>query len=328
MRYSCALALLLTISFALSGEGYRLRRTGEHDAAAKSPSDSEEPSRLQDDPLEKDEHEPRDNGAVVSSLGKDEAWEEEQEVQGADAFISSAQEDDMQGEPDEPVAEESFSEDDEEEEEEPQDQDTEESPFTDEDANAEEEGIDDEEEANEPSLVEADDNNHEQEEAEEEESEAGKCTETDQAIINEMGSGKKKKQKSSWPTFVNKCTSKSASRAKPAKRQFVNQSGYRGYRLISAVSAVWKGNKGTLKCMRNKKISPGCATCFANLAKLGFHNTRKYNTRKYWEADRGCAGACVVSWRSGQCLQCTRGAPASAQETLNKCTGMSTMPSR
>jgi hypothetical protein len=39
MRYSCALALLLALSFALSSEGVRLRREGGHDVAANSHPD-------------------------------------------------------------------------------------------------------------------------------------------------------------------------------------------------------------------------------------------------------------------------------------------------
>jgi len=122
MRHSRAFALFLALSFALSGEGFRLRRVGEHDVAADSHPDIEEPSREQED-------------TDISLVEEEEARQEE-------PYEKDAQEDG------EEVEEGGSAE-----------RDVRESLFIDEDIKDEEDSIDnEEEEAEEPSLMQADEN--------------------------------------------------------------------------------------------------------------------------------------------------------------------------
>lgn len=116
-------------------------------------------------------------------------------------------------------------------------------------------------------------------------SRAGKCTKRDQRIMNKMGSGS---TKGKWPTFVKDCTDHSVRKFPPA----------------------WTGHSGMVNCIRQKKVSKGCATCFADMSKHGFDN---------------CKTKCMFSWCSAGCLQCTRGNKA-AHSKLVKCTGMKKMP--
>merc|ERR1711964_855869 len=114
---------------------------------------------------------------------------------------------------------------------------------------------------------------------------AGKCTKTDQRIMNKMGAGN---SKGSWPRFVKDCTNDSVRKFPPK----------------------WRGHSGMVKCIGKKKVSKGCATCFADMSKHGFDN---------------CKSACMLSWCSSGCLKCTRGNKA-AHSKLLKCTGMKKMP--
>lgn len=131
MHHSRALALLLALSCAFFGKGFRLRRTGGHDIAADSHPNVEEPSWAHEEVLERNEWKLQEEDVLTSSSEEDKAGEEEEEVQNADGSISSVEEEEEAGqaEPERDV-EESISEDDEEvEEEEPEGQDSEKSSF-------------------------------------------------------------------------------------------------------------------------------------------------------------------------------------------------------
>lgn len=95
MRYSRALVSCLALSFAFSGEGFRLRRAGEQDVAAGSQPDIQEPSLAHED-------------TDISSV------EDEEEVDDEEMEDMDEQEDTV----DEEDAKESFSDDGEEVEEE------------------------------------------------------------------------------------------------------------------------------------------------------------------------------------------------------------------
>merc|ERR1712232_1105541 len=140
----------------------------------------------------------------------------------------------------------------------------------------------------EPSLVQEEDTIEELEDSDVDElvaSSAGKCTKTDQRIMNKMGSGN---TKGKWPRFMKDCTDHSVRKFPPA----------------------WKGHSGMVNCIREKKVSKGCATCFADMSKHGFDN---------------CKSACMLSWCSSGCLKCTRGNKA-AHRKLLKCTGTKKLP--
>merc|ERR1712080_716895 len=79
---------------------------------------------------------------------------------------------------------------------------------------------------------------------------AGKCTKRDQRIMNKMGPVN---AKGKWPRFVKDCTDHSV-------RKFP--------------LPAWTGHSGMVKCIRQKKVSTGCATCFADMSKHGFDNCK------------------------------------------------------
>jgi hypothetical protein len=91
MRYSHTFVLLLTLSFAFSSEGIRLRRTGGPDVASDTNPDVGEPSRVQEETLEQDEQDLQDTDRFISSSEEDNAGAEEQEDQDADGSVSSVE---------------------------------------------------------------------------------------------------------------------------------------------------------------------------------------------------------------------------------------------
>lgn len=118
MRYCGALTLLLTLSFAFSSQGFRLRRMGGHSVALDSYQENEEASWVQDTHR-------------FTSSEKDNTGGEKQDVEVVDGFISSMDEDEAtRGQLDERDAEEYFPEEFEDvDDEEPEKQDAEESSF-------------------------------------------------------------------------------------------------------------------------------------------------------------------------------------------------------
>jgi len=109
---------------------------------------------------------------------------------------------------------------------------------------------------------------------------AGKCIAKDHQIMKKMGAGNKL---GTWPRTTADC----------------------GYKSVRRFPPKWLGDKGNVDCLKKKRISTGCAKCYAVMSKYSFDN---------------CKMKCISSWCSKGCLECTL--KRSLIKTMEKCTGL------
>jgi len=309
----CALALMFALSTAPCSQGIRLKGNAgdpqhiaevnlqqwqDADDAEQPPSVQEEVEEEVPDETQGDDDDGDDEREEYDTTDEEPLEHVQEDADDAEesSLVQEEDEEETNANTEDQDEDEEHEEDGEEEEDEQEEQDAQESSLVQEEDEEQAENDAADQDGDEGTEVDEEDEEDAEEEQEEQDADesslmqaevdrAGKCAKKDQSIINKMGPGN---TKGKWPRFVRDCTDKSVRKFPPK----------------------WLGHTGMVNCIREKRVSKGCATCFADMSKFGFDN---------------CKMACMGSWCSKGCLSCTRGNKG-AKSKLQKCTGMSKIP--